>query len=210
MAASLATPLADLRDFVGVSLGFRRLAADLAWIQTLQYYGTHEDHDSDDGHGHGHGGHDYGAGRYPLFTQYCERVARLDPYFTYVYYYGGGALGWNLGRLEEAESLLQLGIRNNPSEWRLPQYLAALSYQKNHDVANIVTFLEGFIGQDDCPNLLRALLANIYKKQKRYRDSIRVWQFIMRTGEPDYVNRGQQQIAQMLPLAQRQGAYSTP
>jgi hypothetical protein len=195
MAATLSTPLADLRDFGGIALGFRRLAADIAWIQTLQYYGTHDDHD-------GHHDHNNEIGKYPLFLQYCERVARLDPYFTYVYYYGGGVLGWNVNRLSEAEALLKLGIQNNPHEWRLPQYLAALAYQKDHDVNKLIVFLEGFAGQPDCPNLLRALLANIYKKQNRYGEAIRLWQFIYRTGEPDYMNRAQQQIALLLPLAQ--------
>ncbi len=48
-------------------------------------------------------------------------------------------LGWNLDRMEEAEKLLNEGIKANPKEWRLQQYLAALGYQKNHDLSKLTS-----------------------------------------------------------------------
>jgi tetratricopeptide (TPR) repeat protein len=193
LQVALASPLADLHDFGGIVLGVRRLAADVAWIQTLQYYGTAEE-------GASEFENENGIGKYPKFLAYCQRVARIDPHFTYVYYYGGTALGWNLGRLDEAEQLLREGIQNNHQEWRLPQYLAALAYQKNHDPAQLILFLEGYVSQPDCPNLLRALLANLYKKEKRYKDAIRIWLLIAETGDPNYSHRAQQQITTLAAL----------
>jgi hypothetical protein len=197
--AALSSPVSSLNDFAGVLLGLRRLAADVAWIQTLQYYGTPEGIVEEEEE-------ENGGGHYPLFFSYCERVARIDPHFVYVYYYGGGALGWNLKRLNEAEALLKLGIQNNPKEWRLGQYLAAMSYQKDHDIDKLERFLESFIDQPECPTLLRALLANLYKKQHRYREASQIWLWIAQHGDPSDVHRAREQL-QSLQSAAKSKAY---
>src|SRR5690242_4391208 len=88
LAQSLTSPLTRLSDMSGIALGYRKLTADLAWVQTLIYYGTHEEGTPEEEQ-------ENGGGRYPLFLAYCQRVARLDPYFNYVYFYGGTVLGWN-------------------------------------------------------------------------------------------------------------------
>jgi len=198
LAVSLSSPVARLSDFACIAMGFRKLAADIAWIQTLIYYGTEERAANSEEI-------EQGGGSYPLFLAYCQRVARIDPYFEYVYYYGGGVLGWNLNRPEEAEELLKEGIKANPKEWRFQQFLAGLAFQKNHNINVLTQFLEGFVEQSDCPNLLRALLANIYKKQKRYSEAIRVWKIVYETQDPLYLQRAISQIVQMLPLAQEMG-----
>jgi len=198
LSVSLSTPTTQLNDFIGIALGIRRLTADIAWIQTLQYYGTEEANQSEEEF-------ENGIGKYPLFLAYCQRVARIDPYFTYVYFYGGGALGWNMNRLDEAEILLKEGIAFNPTEWRLQQYLAALAYQKNHDLSKLTLFLESFVQEEDCPSLLRALLANIYKKQGRYEDAIKIWTLVYQTGDAAYRERAVDQIHRISALAARRG-----
>lgn len=194
LAVSLSTEVTSIRDFTGIAAGFRRLAADLAWIQTLQYYGTQEEGQSEfDFHN--------GIGRYPLLLAYCQRVARIDPYFTYAYYYGGGALGWNLGRWAEAEALLRQGIENNPKNFRLQQYLAAMAYKHDQDVDKLMQFLESFVNDPDCPNLLRSLLANLYKKQKLYAKALGIWLQVYDTGDPTYLDRAKNQIEKLTPMA---------
>ncbi len=182
-----------LQDVAGVTLGIRRLLADIAWIQTLNYYGTEEEGQTEEEFHNG-------LGKYPDFLAYCLHVARIDPYFTYIYYYGGGVLGWNLNRLNEAEQLLKEGIANNPREWRLPQYLAGLAYQKNHDSENLIKFLELITNDPECPLLMKALLANLYKKQHRYVDSLRIWKIVYDSDDPDYKNRAIEQFHQIKNL----------
>src|SRR5438094_34547 len=76
LAVGLSSPVARLSDFVGISLGFRKLTGDLAWIQTILYYGTREEGaDPEEA--------ENGGGRYPLFLSYCQRAARIDPNFKY-------------------------------------------------------------------------------------------------------------------------------
>lgn len=187
MVASLASPQATLEDAGGVVLGLRRMDANLAWIQTLQYYGTPEKGQSDEEA-------DNGQGNYPLFLTYCRHVADIDPYFTYMYLYGGSVLGWNLNRLDEAEALLKEGIANNPTAWRLPQYLAGLAYQRNHNVVELTHFLETVIQDPECPLMMKALLANIYKKQRLFDKAIALWEVIYQSGDPLYMERAINQV----------------
>lgn len=194
LAVSLSSRVANLKDFGALSLGLRRLGADIAWIQTLQYYGTQEE-------GQSEFEFENGIGKYPDFLALSQRVALIDPYFTYIYYFGSAALAWNMNRAQEAEELLRLGIQNNPHEWRLQQYLGALAFQKNHDPKKLADFLEGYIGDPECPNILRSILANLYKKQARYRDSMRVWFVILDSKDPAYKDRAENQIQELAPLA---------
>jgi len=121
----------------------------------------------------------------------------IDPYFTYAYLYGGAVLGWNLNRLYEAEELMKLDIANNPSEWRLPQYLAALAYQKNHNVPALITFLETVVQDPQCPLVMKALLGNIYKKQHEFDKAIALWERVYESGDPNYTNRALHQIEEI-------------
>ncbi len=194
LAESLSSPVARLPDFLGIAMGFRKLTADLAWIQTMIYYGTHEEGiDSEEA--------ENGGGRYPLFLAYCQRVGQIDPSFKYVFYYGGAVLGWNLNRLDEAEELLKQGIRAHPKEWRFQQFLAGLAFQKSHNVNNLEEFLKAFVEDPACPNILRSILANIYKKQKQYREAIRIWMLVYNTHDPSYLERASSEIVKMAPLA---------
>lgn len=190
LSISLSSEVTPLSDFAGISLGFRKLTADIAWVQMLIYYGTDEAATP-------WKEVENGGGRYPLFLAYCQRVARIDPYFKHIFYYGGAVLGWNLNRLDEAETLLKEGIQANPKEWRFQQFLAGLAFQKNHNVNKLSEFLQGFVDQDDCPNLLRSILANIYKKQKQYKKAIEVWTIVYNTQDPIYLKRAESQINEL-------------
>jgi len=194
LSVTLSSPVTRLSDFAGMAMGFRKLTADLAWIQTLIYYGTEEEGtDPEEA--------ENGGGRYPLFLAYCQRVAQIDPNFKYVFYYGGAALGWNLNRLDEAEAFLKEGIKAHPKEWRFQQFLAGLAYQKNHNINSLIDFLKVFIEEPDCPNILRSILANIYKKQQRYLDALRVWIIVYDTKDPNYRERAASQIIELAQKA---------
>jgi tetratricopeptide (TPR) repeat protein len=196
MITTLSLPETQLQDVAGVVLGMRRLAANVAWIQTLQYYGTEEPGQTEfEFHN--------GMGQYPRFLALVQRVTTLDPSFTYAYYYGGGVLGWNLNRLNEAESLIKTGIANNPTEWRLSQYLAGLAYQKNHDVSRLTAFLETIVQDPECPLMMKALLANIYKKQGVYDKALRLWGVIYEAGDPNYQKRALEQTTEILKRRSR-------
>src|SRR5881398_3042552 len=68
-------------DLGALLLGSRRLAADLAYIQFLQYYGTPsqggQEEENEPPHHHPH----FDGGNYPRVKEMGTRLLRLDPFF---------------------------------------------------------------------------------------------------------------------------------
>ena len=185
-----------LLDLSGLMLGMRHMTANIAWIQLLQYYGTPEVE-----HEHKENGcsfcEDYGAGKYYDFLALSQRVIRLDPFFHYAYLYSAGALAWNLNRPEEAILLLQEGIRSNPKYWRFRLYLGAVIYQQLKKFEQMLTLLKEAVRYPDCPSLIKVIVANIYEKQGRYIESLRIWFQVLESKDESYRLRAEKKIAEL-------------
>lgn len=223
-------------DMGGILVGARRLAADIAWVQLLQYYGSPEKPVDQDtqfklswdmtkylfGMGvekevcHKEGCHDAShyhpsveGGVYPDFLSHCYRVVGLDPFFSYVYLYGGGALAWNLDRPEEALALLRHGLevmeRYQPAitrdaqqpYWQFQLYISAIVYRKMGQESEMIALLETAVHQPGCPNMVRAILANIYQKQGRLAPALALWLAVYDTGDPTYAARATAKIDEL-------------
>lgn len=223
-------------DMGGIIAGARRLAADIAWIQLLQYYGSPEKQLDQDtqfklswdmtrylfGIGlekevcHKEGCHEAGhyhqsieGGVYPDFLAHCYRVVGLDPFFSYAYLYGGGALAWNLDRPEEALALLRHGLdvmeRYQPSitrdahqpYWQFQLYISAIVYRKMGQESEMISLLETAVHQPGCPNMIRAILANIYQKQGNLSRALALWLAVYDTGDPTYQARAAAKIDEL-------------
>jgi len=108
-------PLSTPVSFWSSILGMRRFAADIVWIQTLQYYGSgHAElhahgckHCGGDHDGHEHAVHEM----FPRLQQYWQQIIRLDPLFVSAYLTGPATVGWNLKRHDEAMELLDEEIK---------------------------------------------------------------------------------------------------
>lgn len=166
-------------DFAGFLFGMRRIIADIMWVQTLQYYGGGgwEDKVSDkkylkyekDDKRKG----EYGRYRYLLAM--CQRCVRIDPYFKYVYAFGGASLAWNLTRYDEALELLNEGIEYNPQFYPFHLYAAAIIYLREEKAVDMIKKLEEAVKYPDCPFEVKLILGNIYTKYGRYEDSANIW-----------------------------------
>jgi tetratricopeptide (TPR) repeat protein len=176
-------------DFAGFLFGMRRIFADINWIQTLQYYGgggweekVDEDkylkYIKDDRK-------KVEYGRYKYFLDMCRRCVRIDPYFKYVYLFGGASLAWNLTRYDEALELLNEGMEHDPQYYPFHLYAAAIVYSKESNVENVIENLEKAVKYPDCPFEVKLILGNIYKKQGRYEDSAKIWIDIYFTAKLD-------------------------
>ncbi|MEI8218210.1 MAG: hypothetical protein WCG51_04090 [Elusimicrobiota bacterium] len=223
-------------DIASVVMGVRKLGADIAWIQLLQYYGTPEkplDEDRAfqlswdmtkylfgakidkevcftegcDDKSHYHPQIDGGV--YPLFLQYCYRIVALDPSYYFTYLYGGGALAWNLNRPQEALLLLEHGIAVlakyqhasvrdiHEPYWQLNLYVSAIVYRKSGDFTGMLSLLETAVGQPDAPNMIKGILANIYQKQKKYTEALRLWINIYDTNDLSYRRRAEEKVNEL-------------
>lgn len=192
-----------LTDIGALLIGARRLAADIAYIQFLQYYGfsgnagtgeaakgrpdgdhSHDGHDHGDDHDTDPGPlsqvqrlrqHDMSAGLYIRLQELATRILRLDPYFNAVILEAAGALAFNQKRTDEALHLLREAIIRDPSFYRYHLYVSAILYKEKGDDAGMVGLLMEAIKYPDCPPLLELVLGNLLKSLGRPLDAARVY-----------------------------------
>ena len=148
----------------------RAAAADLAWVQLLQYAagGMSEMVDAPDR-------------PYDHLKTMCLRVARLDPSFSRAYLYGADMLAWfrNVQRTDEAVELLEEGLRRDPGQPLYSESLAALAYQKKGDTVRMVALLETIAQDPKSPVEMKTILANMYQAQGDYERSLALWEAIL-------------------------------
>lgn len=227
-------------DLSCVLAGARRIAADIAWVQLLQYYGSPEEpldketeyrlswamarylvtgntvkEEDDHGEGHDEGreeGHSHPAasgGNYADFLPYCLRASGLDPYFSYAYLYGAGALAWNLNRPEEATDLLMQGIQSmekyrfqstrdiHQPFWQYHLYLAAIEYRRSGEHEKMLALLESAVRQPQCPNMVKIILANIFQKENMNIAALKMWLEVYDSGDPSYHEKAGRKIVEL-------------
>lgn len=150
--------------------GFRAAAADLAWIQLLQYAAGEVPPGFEDEPGK----------PYTRLKEMALRVGRLDPSFDRAFLYGAGMLGWFHGveRPDEAAELLEEGMRRAPGQPLFASWLAALAYQKKGDQEKMIAALEAGFDAPGTPTMMRAILANIRQSRGELRESLALWERI--------------------------------
>jgi tetratricopeptide (TPR) repeat protein len=188
------------QDAAFIAAGFRRLGADVAWVQLLQNmgdYGTSEE---------------FGR-NFPQLKNETLRVTRIDPYFHKAYLFGAATLAWlrTINRPAEALEVLQEGIRYNPTYWPFRMYVAGVGYKVSNQFDKMVAMLEDAVQQPDCPTTVKSVLANAYKKQKRYADAIAVWEVVLASPQGrDYHDRARHEIPILRELLKRQNEHPAP
>ncbi|MFA5780275.1 MAG: tetratricopeptide repeat protein [Elusimicrobiota bacterium] len=184
-------------DFAGFLFGMRRIIADIMWVQTLQYYGgggwedkvseeKYRKYEKDD-----RKKSEYG--RYRDLLAMCQRCVRIDPYFKYVYAFGGASLAWNLTRYDEALELLNEGMKYNPQYYPFHLYAAAIVYSKEGKSTDVIKKLEETVKYPDCPFEVKLILGNIYTKYGRYEDAANIWVNIYYTAKLEDRKKGAKQ-----------------
>ncbi len=168
------------------AMGLRAAAADIAWVQLLQYAGGEPAPTEESGR------------RYSRLKDMTLRVVRLDPRFQRAYAFGAAMLAWDpeVQRPDEALDILQEGIRNNPDYGLLRLMVAALAYKKQGDMPRMVGLLESSLDDPACPSLMKAILANIHKERGEYAAALAVWENVLANGRDDasYQERARRQI----------------
>jgi tetratricopeptide (TPR) repeat protein len=173
----------ELQDTGGIIMGFRAAAADIAWVQLIQYCGGETLPDE--------------SRTLDLLKNFTLRVVRIDPYFYEAYLFSSGILAWfkNVNRPDEAIEILQEGIKNNPKHWPFRIHLAAIVYKKAEEYGKMASSLEEAIRYPECPSIIKAILANYYKEQKEYARAVTVWESVLASDDSAYQNRAEEQIS---------------
>lgn len=161
------------------SLGMRRMAADLALIRIIIYYGTPEDrpdYRDHDAHGDTHDrGRRGGGGSYPRLAALSMRLLDLDPLFSYGALFGAGALAFNLDRPDDALKVLQYALARDPKNIQYQAYIAAIGFHEKGDPESVIRILEPFIEDPECPTMIKSMMAFLYRRNGRIKDAIRLY-----------------------------------
>ena len=208
-----------------VLTGARRLGADLAFIQLMQYYGTpenanphhprgryrpdlkpHEEegHDEHEGHVHIHMGSEGSADStdrpshgFPQLLEYTLRAGNLDPRFHFLFLFSSGALAFNLNRGDDAMTVLEQGIRGDPAFWRYRLYQGAIAFRKNQEIDKAIANLEEAIRDPECPSMIKNILGNIYIKQGNFQRAREIYLDLLNSRDPSYTTFAEQQLRKL-------------
>ncbi|OGS08677.1 MAG: hypothetical protein A2270_01535 [Elusimicrobia bacterium RIFOXYA12_FULL_51_18] len=211
-----------VEDALALSLGMRRLAADVWFIRLMQYYGSPDIDERENLYaempdaGHGQPGHHcagahFGEGQYPDFLPLASHILALDPYFTNAGLYTAGSLAFNLHRPEEAVGFLNGALVYHPKEWKYATLLAAIGYSKSKDPAKVARIITPLIMEPDCPVMLRQLAAFLNKKAGNYSAAYSIYKTILETTKDRfYIDNSRKEIAELegMGLAAPPGAAS--
>lgn len=159
-----------LQDAALAAAGFRAAAADLAWIQLLQYAA-----------GETPPGYEDEPGKpYTHLKDMALRVGRLDPSFSRAFLYGASMLGWfhGVARPQEAVDILEEGMRRAPEQPQFATYLAALAYQKAGDQDKMIETLEANFARPETPTMMKIILANIHQSRGELERALTLWELI--------------------------------
>lgn len=96
------------------TLGHAPLAADLAWLRAVQYYGEHRRTDN----------------RFDHMAHVFDVLTTLVPSFEAAYVFGAFSLAQEGGQFARAERLLRSGVERNPRSGHLAFELGFLYYVK--------------------------------------------------------------------------------
>jgi hypothetical protein len=112
VAALPAVPLLE-----ALALQYREAAADLCWLQAVQYYGEHRQ-----------GGNDLAE-----FGHYLNAVNTLSPRYEHAYLLGAVVLATDGQQYSTAMQVLRRGSRALPDSHAIPFHMGFLSFVVNND-----------------------------------------------------------------------------
>ncbi|MBI4346519.1 MAG: hypothetical protein HY553_06670 [Elusimicrobia bacterium] len=172
-----------------MSLGMRRLAADIEFIRLLMYYGSAGEQGQDgsaDAHAHPEGEHDDGPGAYPQLASRTLRILDLDPWFSYVALYSAAALAFNLDQPDQALAVLRHAAARDPKNWQYRAYVAAIGFSKTGDAAKVHRELEPVVRDPECPTMLKNIVAFLSRRLGRREQAIGLYREILRSRDKNY------------------------
>ena len=187
-----------IEDMLALSLGARRLFADLWFIRLMQYYGTPELEEGETDPSAAYERGENGAGKYPEFMALSRHIAALDPYFKNAVLYSAGSLAFNMNRPDEATGLLNYALANTPRDWKFLIMLTAIGYSKSAEPAKVAQIIAPLVRERDCPVMLKQLAAFLNKKAGNYAEAAAIYADILQTSrDPFYTLNSEKELRKL-------------
>jgi len=192
--------VAGYRDFWLIFFGHRRIAADIVFMEMLQYYGTiHYDElipGAKKTWGEGFG---TGIVTYSNLFKYALHCIRLDRNFEFAATFSAAALAWVQEREEEGISILEDALKFRPDFFQAGLYLSAITVRKNKGLSESVKYLELAATYPDCPDMVKNILAGIYEKTGDYKNALRIYAMNVNSRDLYYRKNARSKIRKYLP-----------
>jgi hypothetical protein len=153
------------------SLGYREVAADWVWFQSVQYFG-----------GYAKGQHDLA-----YFDGLIDIVTDLDPHFLFPYIFGAIVLSQDMGDLDRGVEVLKKGMRCNPSAWQFPFEIGFLYYVDARDSERAAHYFELASRIPGGGDRARRFAAFVHSKAGHRETSIRMWEELARDSDQPYM-----------------------
>ncbi len=146
------------RQLRAVSLGQRLLLADFYWLKLVQYVGETVMAKEN---------------RWEALYPLADVVTDLDPRYGYVYQVAGSNLSGLAHRYDEADRILEKGMRNVPNRWSLPFTRAVNKFLYEGKFAEAASYARraAEVGRRPHLALLAANLALVTDEEAEYRSA---------------------------------------
>lgn len=162
--------LPDAKYAKPLLIGFHAVAADLLWIRTVQYTGSHSLADK----------------RYSYLAKALDLATSLDPHFIEPYRYGALFLQILAHQPDAAVALLEKGAAANPDRWELPHDLGRYYFLEAHDDAKALLWWERANKLPGRPHYLPRFVARLYARTGDTETALELWQELYSTGQDAY------------------------
>ncbi len=161
------------QDMGAVFMGSRRIGGDLVFLQMLQYLSSQKPVQEDQH-----------QEPFPRLQEYGRRILSLNPYDHYSMIFTAGVLAFipSINRPQEALELLTLAAQHDPTYWRYRLYAGAIAYRKSADVDKAIQLLEEAFLHEDCPSMIKNILAVMHKKKGNYLRAAEIYLHILESG----------------------------
>jgi tetratricopeptide (TPR) repeat protein len=153
------------------SLGFHGMAADAVWLLTIQYIGGHLTSDR----------------QFPELKRLVETVVALDPHFVDAYTLGALFLSYSAGDIAGAISLLDRGVRANPTRWEIPHDLARIYYLDLKDHRQALHWFEATDRLPGRPHYVPRFIARLYAATGERETALELWRAMRDSATSDWI-----------------------
>ncbi|NOY85448.1 MAG: hypothetical protein GXO96_11630 [Nitrospirae bacterium] len=154
-----------------LALGYNQVVADLLWIKTVHYFGSHFTTDKE----------------YPWLHHILSIIIDLDPQFDFPYYFGGIVLSMEADQKDRANDILARGMEAYPEKWEYPFYIGFNHYYHDGNPAAALPFIEKAAALPKVPEFVKSLVGTLYLETGKKETALQFFRKIYENTSDDLV-----------------------
>ena len=164
------------------SLGFRTVAADMAWLLTIQYIGSHFATDR----------------KIPELFRMVDTVVALDPHFVEAYTLGALFMNYSGRNVSGAIAILERGAAANPTRWEPAHDLARTYYLDLKDYRKALHWFEVADKLPGRPHYVPRFIARLYAATGHQDTALDLWRSMRDSATSEWVREiAEREIAKL-------------